>query len=77
MSEPTVILLGESGVGKSTLANVLLGLDYINQPDHACFKVGHSLAMKSATKKTCMKTGPYLGMSTSNQVKVVDTPGMS
>jgi GTP-binding protein EngB required for normal cell division len=42
---PTIILLGESGVGKSALGNVLLGRDksYTGSPN-GCFsgeKVGH------------------------------------
>lgn len=73
---PRIVILGATGVGKSSLANVLLGRDknydgtnYTN----GCFKVKSGL--DSITKATCAERGYWLGNSTGAPFTVIDTPG--
>ena len=61
---PKIIILGAVGVGKSSLANVLLGRSRIAQGEghnSGCFKVyGLDHKQTSTTKKTCWDTGTYM-----------------
>ena len=74
-----IFFIGATGVGKSSLGNVLLGRDKNFNGigfDHGCFKVfglGHD--QTSVTKNTCHDTGHYLGNITKPIFTVVDTPG--
>jgi len=75
---PRIVILGPAGVGKSSLANVLIGRDkeYKNMGDmRECFTVSAtSLPGKAGvTQETCDEVGPWLG--TGQNVTVVDTPG--
>lgn len=72
-----IVLIGETGVGKSTIANVLLGFDHLSQSDNDCFKVSHKFQIKSQTKRSCMKKNRFLGKEEYPQVTVVDTPGFN
>ncbi len=72
-------LSGATGVGKSSLANVLLGRDKnYDGRGHAngCFKVmGLNNGGTSVTKETCPDTGHMLGNTSRPLFTVIDTPG--
>ena len=74
---PRIVVLGGTGVGKSSLANVLLGRDknydgslYSN----GCFQVSSRLE-GGVTKETCADRGSWLGKEDSQDFTVIDTPG--
>ena len=79
---PRIIIIGETGVGKSSLANVLMGnhpqyngSDY-KPPGYGCFKSdGNQWDGNIVTKKTCSDTGYWLGDASNPLVTVIDTPG--
>ena len=74
---PRIVIIGQTGVGKSSLANVLLGRDaQFNGTghDHGCFKV-HWGDGKVVTTKTCYDKGKWLGYQNQTEVTIIDTPG--
>jgi hypothetical protein len=72
-------LKGSTGVGKSSLANVLLGRDRNYMGDgfaDGCFKVyGLNINSNPVTKKTCEDHGHFLGDERNPIITVIDTPG--
>jgi len=74
---PRIVILGATGVGKSSLANILLGRDKnFNGTGfrEGCFKVSPKFT-SGVTKATCADTGHWLGDLTRPRVTVIDTPG--
>ena len=78
---PRIVVLGNVGVGKSSLANVLVGRDRNYDGygfKNGCFKVyGLSSSVKPPiTRKTCFDKGPWIGNSQKlTPITVIDTPG--
>merc|ERR1719228_1489181 len=73
---PRVVILGATGGGKSSLANVLLGRDKNYQGSgfqNGCFRV--STGLDSITKATCADQGYWLGDVDQQRFTVIDTPG--
>jgi len=73
---PRIVILGATGVGKSSLANVLVGRDKNYDGGNfrnGCFKV--STGLDSITKKTCADQGYWLGDRDMTRFTVIDTPG--
>ena len=70
LPEPRLVIIGQTGAGKSTLANVLLG----ESPDckNCTFPVCNGY--NSCTKKTKFKVGTWIGSGST--FTVVDTPGL-
>ena len=73
---PRIVILGATGVGKSSLANVLVGRDKNyggGNFRNGCFKV--STGLDSITKQTCADQGYWLGDTSKQRFTVIDTPG--
>ena len=75
-----MMILGETGVGKSSLANVLLGRPHqYNGAGHlnGCFKVGWGGTNdgKGVTRATCYDSQHWLGNELNPKVTIIDTPG--
>ena len=68
---PRIVILGGTGVGKSSLANVLIGRDknYKNPDSKGCFNVGASI--DPVTRATCAVDGFYLGNMTGKYYKTL------
>ena len=82
LAEKRIVIIGQTGVGKSSLTNILLGRDgqYKGEGfNNGCFQVGWNNEGNEGgviTTDTCYDTGYYLGKNDSNpKVTVIDTPG--
>jgi GTP-binding protein EngB required for normal cell division len=70
---PRILILGKTGVGKSSLANVLIGRHRNDKDDsRGCFTPGNTADRK--TVKSCAKSGYFLKDPNRN-VTIIDTPG--
>jgi predicted GTPase len=73
MERRTIVVVGTTGTGKSTLANVLLGLSVSpNEPFYRRFKM--SSGARSCTVACSSLDGFWLG-DRSKPIRVIDTPG--
>jgi len=74
--EPRLVVLGSTGVGKSSLANVLVGRPHNYDGGifrKGCFKV--QSGAEAVTKATCADKAHWLGNNSAPRFTVVDTPG--
>jgi len=75
LPRPRFVVLGQQGVGKSSISNALLGYDNTaslqQQRKQSPFKIGHGLMSK--TQLTTFSVGQWLGRGAN--ITVVDTPG--
>ena len=67
--DPHLIIIGPVGVGKSSLANVLIG--QVPDCDNCTFAV---CGNEACTKKTKYAVGKWIG-NTDQELTIVDTPG--
>ena len=81
-ADKRIVIIGQTGVGKSSLANFLLGRDkkYNGKGfKDGCFKVGGLQGDGNegnvVTTATCHDTGNYLGNPSNREITVIDTPG--
>ena len=75
---PRIIILGAMGVGKSSLANALVGRSETYDGggfSDGCFRVVGLNSGGSVTRRTCADSGRWLGDPKGESFTVIDTPG--
>jgi len=73
---PRIVIMGQSGVGKSSLSNVLAGCEPSNEEEECFFPV--CSGTDSCTNETSIASAPFLGKwgnESYGEVTLVDTPG--
>jgi len=73
---PRIVIMGQSGVGKSSIGNVLAGCEPSNEEEECFFPV--CSGTDSCTTETSIASAEYLGKwanETYGDVTLVDTPG--
>ena len=74
--DPRIVIMGQSGMGKSSLGNVLAGCEPSNEEEECFFPV--CSGTDSCTSETSIAYAPFLGKwgnETYGEVTLVDTPG--
>ena len=76
----TVYIMGETGTGKSTMANFMIGKSLLDDDPDQCFPSGSSEISVTRAVKSCDTSAngvfPLFGNGTMLKIKMIDTPGL-
>ena len=73
----TVYIMGETGTGKSTLANYMIGKSLLDDDPNQCFKSGASRNSVTRKVKSCGNLSfPLFGNDSLPLIQMIDTPGL-